>query len=104
MSSMFMIKDHRATNAAGEPVEHKKGEVVSVPFGVGKQMIAAGVARYWNDGQGEEPPEAEAPKLKAHGKVEAAHQEPIHSTPEPPGSHDKLGDKSSEKPGDKSKK
>jgi len=42
MSSMRILKDHG---------EHKRGAVISVPFAIGKEMIAAGVAEYLHGGK-----------------------------------------------------
>lgn len=49
MSSMFLLKDHDLG---------KKNSIISTPFHIGKQLIAAGVARYWNGNSVAEMPKA----------------------------------------------
>ncbi len=43
MSSIVLLKDHK-DHHTGEP--RKKGDTISVPFGVGKDMVARGIGVY----------------------------------------------------------
>jgi hypothetical protein len=75
---MFMLKDYDA---------HKKGEVVSVPFVIGKQWITKGLARYLEEGEAESIAEekpieaAETPAAKTDKSKPAKHEP---ATPEAP--------------------
>jgi len=73
MSTIVFLKDHPP---------QKKGAIVSVPFGVGRQLLAAGIARYFDEAHDVLP----APVQEASGVPEtqsAAEHHAILSEPPP---------------------
>lgn len=76
MSSILLMKDHGNS---------KKGDVVSVPFIVGKTLVANGTGKY--PAQKEQPapkPVAEDPELARLRKIVAEQQKQIDDLTSPP--------------------
>lgn len=72
MASILLKKPYRQTRA-GVATDHRPGEVVSVPYFEGLEMLKAGVGVRWNGGVGHEPP---APPPKAPEPAKAAEPKP----------------------------
>lgn len=80
MASILLKKPYRQTRD-GKATDHRAGEVVSVPYFEGLEMVKAGVGVRWNGGVGHEPPAAppqprpapppEEPKPAAEAKPKA---------------------------------
>ena len=64
MASIKLLKDY-AHARNGVATRHKAGEVISVPYGLGLDLVAAGTGRHWNGGAVDVPEPAPAPGPRA---------------------------------------
>lgn len=80
MSSIYLLKPHEKA---------KIGDVISVPFSIGIDLIKRGIGRYWNGGETLQAVPPPAPAAVAPVEVKSAPAEPpaihaeTHSKSEP---------------------
>jgi hypothetical protein len=77
MSSIRLLKDHDAKNSEGKPVKHAKGVVISVPFGVGRELIAAGIGMYASEYVEPVAPKRLEPAIETTPKAIAQSLQPL---------------------------
>lgn len=67
MSTVILTQDWEREKPGGEKTSHKKGEKISVPFFIGKDLIANGIGVY--------PQQPVKPKSAAESEVEQLRRE-----------------------------